>query len=1039
MSTDTTKKGVKRREFLKVLGASSAALGAAACSEETGKLIPYLVSPDQTVPGVSTYYATTCRECSAACGLIAETRDGRVIKLEGNPDHPLNHGAICARGQSALQGLYNPDRFRSPMVKNGASWTAITWDDALNRLAQGIAANRAGAAGAVFLNQHESGSFPRFLDTWLAANGMPPHLSVDFEADEAALEANRRTYGVAWPSLSFKDAKLIISFGADFLDNWGACVPQQLDFADARAKLDGAPRFVYVGPRRSLTGLNADEWIACKPGGELAIANALAGKGSVQQAATDSGADAAALQRLVAELGAAKPVLALSGVTGDNALDVALAVAAINQANGAVGVTIKPAQPITSFDGIARADQVLAAVERMRAGQVGIAFVRGTNPAYALPKSANFADAFSKVKFKVSFSSFPDETTEMCDLVIPDLHSLESWGDAEPVRGTISLQQPAMDPVYATLSKTLPPGLGTADVLLQLAKKDAANAGKFPAADYRSWLIASFPGGAQGLAAALPKGIAAGTIPARTIAAAPAAAPKPSNMPASQGDFFLITYQTPLFGDGRGANKPWLQELPDPVTKICWSTWVELHPETAQRLGVERGDILEVKTALGTIKAPAFPYLGVHKDAIAIPIGQGHVATAQIAAFDPMHHNISQIQWGYGRYARNLGAKVLDLLPVSIDAAGGMVLTATKANISKTGDQEILPSNEGSARQHGRGIAQAINAADLNRPGAGEATETIPGKPNTEFLPGLRSPVAADAQGDLGAPTAADKGNQKGLYSPDDPRGMTKRRWAMTIDLARCTGCSACVTACYAENNIPTVGAYWQKATFWADQKPGFNIARGREMNWIRLERYFEGNPDGKFGQDFETRFVPMLCQHCGNAPCEPVCPVYATYHSPDGLNVQVYNRCVGTRYCSNNCPYKVRYFNWFGYGEMDRKQYAFPEPLNWQLNPDVTVRGKGVMEKCSFCVQRIREAENRAAAEHREVRADEFTTACAQACPSRAITFGDVADPNWSVTQLAHDRRAYHVFEELNTYTAVVYLKKVNHPATGATVPAAN
>ena len=228
----------------------------------------------------------------------------------------------------------------------------------------------------------------------------------------------------------------------------------------------------------------------------------------------------------------------------------------------------------------------------------------------------------------------------------------------------------------------------------------------------------------------------------------------------------------------------------------------------------------------------------------------------------------------------------------------------------------------------------------------------------------------------------------------------------------------------------------WQAMSLLPDRTgPGANILRSREMTWIRLERYFEGaeHADGHFDPQFDTRFVPMLCQHCGNAPCEPVCPVYATYHAPDGLNVQVYNRCVGTRYCSNNCPYKVRYYNWFGFGEPDRRQYAFPEPLNWQLNPDVTVRGKGVMEKCTFCVQRIREAENRARLEGREVRADEFTTACAQACPSRAITFGDAADATWSVAQLAVDRRAYHVFEELNTYTAVVYLKKVNHPPAAA------
>jgi Fe-S-cluster-containing dehydrogenase component len=1036
MTQDTSKPGVKRRDFLKVLGASSAVLASAGCSEETGKLIPYLVSPDQTVPGVSTYYASTCRECSAACGIISETRDGRAIKLEGNPEHPLNRGAICARGQSALQGLYNPDRFRTPMVREGGTWKATTWEDAITRLGQAVG-NASANGGAVFLNQHESGSFPRFLDSWLAGFGMPPHLSVDFEADRAAMEANRRTYGVAWPSLSFKDAKLIVSFGADFLDGWGASVPQQLDFADARASLGTAPRVVYIGPRRSLTGLNADQWIACRPGSELAIANALAGKGSVAQAATESGVDAATLQSLASELAASKPALVLSGVTGDNALDVALAVAAINQTSGAVGTTLKPAAPLTAFEGVARLDQVLAAVERMRAGHVGIAFVRGTNPAYALPKAARFAEAFAKVPVKVSFSSYPDETTELCDLVIPDLHSLEQWGDAEPIRGTIGVQQPAMDPVFSTIKGS------TGDLLIAVAKKNAASASKFPANDYRSWLIANFPGGATGLAAALPKGIASGTIAARPTIAAGVAGPKAPAMATAQGDFFLVTYPSPLLGDGRGANKPWLQELPDPVTKICWSSWVEIHPETAQRLGVDRGDILEVKTAYGTVRAPAFPYLGIHKDAIAIPFGQGHASSAKMALFDPKAHANGQVQWGYGRYARDIGANALDLLPLGTHAGGGLVWTATKATVSKTGDSRILPSNEGSARQHGRGVAQAIDAADLAKPGAGEeqrpAEEALPGDASHAFLPGLRSPVAADAQGELGAPTAADQGILKGLYDPNDIRGMTRRRWAMTIDLARCTGCSACVTACYAENNIPTVGAYWQNATIWADARPGFNIERGREMNWIRLERYFEGNLDGRFGDEFETRFIPMLCQQCGNAPCEPVCPVYATYHAPDGLNVQVYNRCVGTRYCSNNCPYKVRYFNWFGYGEVDRKQYAFPEPLNWQLNPDVTVRGKGVMEKCSFCVQRIREAENRAAAEHRDLQPDEFTSACAQACPSRAITFGDAADPNWSVAQLAHDRRAYHVFEELNTYTAVVYLKKVNHPAAGAPAPAAH
>ena len=1020
--SDTPKPAVKRREFLKVLGAGSAAAGAVACSEPTGKLIPYLVSPDQTVPGVSTYYATLCRECSAACGVIAETRDGRVIKLEGNPEHPLNRGALCARGQAAVQGLYNPDRFRTPMIKAGGAWRAATWDEAIALLAQRLGEARSGgrAAGAVFLNQHESGSFPAFLDQWLAAHGMPRHLSVDFEADHAAMDAHRRAYGVSWPRWNFAAARLIVSFGADFLDGWGATVPHQLDFADARAKIAGAPRFIYIGARRSLTGLNADQWIACRPGTELAIAQLLQGRGDVAAVAEASGVQAATLEQLVTEYRAAQPALVMASGRGENGLDLATTAAALNQARGADGVA--------SFEGISREGEVLAAVERMRGGQVGVAFVRGTNPAYALPASTNFADAFGRVAFKVSFSAFPDETTELCDLVLPDLHALESWGDAEPVRGTVALQQPAMDPVFTGTRST-------ADVLIAVAKADAAIAGRYPQADYRTWLLARLPGSGnpQTLATNLARGVVAGSIAARP-ATSSTASTVTSPPAATTGDFFLMTYHSPVLGDGRGANKPWLQELPDPVTKVLWSSWVELHPETAERLGVERGDILEVTTDAGSVRAPALPYLGIRPDTIAMATGQGHRSAAGTGWFDGKD---TSIQWGYGRYARAVGVNAHDLLSPRVNTGGALIGTS-RCSIAKTGDHEQVVTTEGSARQHNRGIAQAIAVGDIGRPADAAGHGTIPGAASHEFLPGLRSPVAADAQGELGSPTAEDRGILMGMYDPDHPTDMASRRWAMTIDLARCTGCSACVTACYAENNIPTVGAPWQNGVVYAAKRPGFNVTRGREMNWIRLERYYEGADDGHFTEDFEARFVPMLCQHCGNAPCEPVCPVYATYHAPDGLNVQVYNRCVGTRYCSNNCPYKVRYFNWFGYGEPDRVQYAFPEPLNWQLNPDVTVRGKGVMEKCTFCVQRIREAENRATLEHREVAPDEFTVACAAACPSRAITFGDAANAGWSVTRLIEDERAYHVFEELNTYTAVVYLKKVNHPGATATATAA-
>ena len=1006
--------GVKRRDFLKVLGAAGAATSTIGCfQEDVERLIPYLASPDQTVPGVSTYYATTCRECSAGCGVIAETRDGRTIKLEGNPAHPVNRGALCARGQSALQGLYNPDRYREPMIRRNGRLERISWDDAIRTLRERMAALGAGAANAVFINQHETGSFPAFLDQWLAGYNMPAHIAYDGEAQHAVMQANRQSFGVAWPALDFGAARLIVSVGADFLDTWGASVPQQLAFADARAKLANAPRFVYIGPRRSLTGLNADEWIACKPGSEIAVVNALGGRGSLADAATASGVDQAVLQRLVSELAAARPNLVLSGVTTTNAVDVALAVNALNQAAGNVGVTIKPAEALIAFDRSASPNDLRDAVQRMASGAVPLAMFRGVNPVHVLPKSLRVAEALAKVPFKVSFSSYPDETTELCDLVLPDDHPLESWGDAESVRGTMSLQQPTMTRVFNTRA--------TADVLIGVTKGDAATAGRYPMADYRAWLTGRFPGGTAALGPALARGVAAGsaaqtTAAARTSQPAQAAAP----LEGQQGDRYLVVYQSPVLGDGRAGNKPWLQELPDPVSKIAWQSWVEIHPTTAAALGVQNGDHVTVTTAAGTLTAPAYIYLGVRPDVVAVATGRGHT--------------------GYGRYAQHIGVNALDALPVAHDLAGGLALTSVKATVTKAAAHSPLVTTEGSARQHGRGIGQAVLASQIDSP-PGEEAHHFAGDKDHEFLPGLRSPVANDAQGVLGDPNSKDKG----MYDPEHWSGMARRRWAMTVDLARCTGCSACVTACYAENNIPTVGAPWQGRSLrpfhgadgsgW-DTRPGANILKGREMAWLRIERYFEGGEDGS--TDFDTRFVPMLCQHCGNAPCEPVCPVYATYHSPDGLNVQVYNRCVGTRYCSNGCPYKVRYFNWHGYGEPARRQYAFPEPLNWQLNPDVTVRGKGVMEKCTFCVQRIREAENRATLEGRAVQPDEFTTACAQACPSRAITFGDAADENWSVARLAEDRRAYHVFEELNTFTAVVYLKKVSHPAAGAATTAA-
>jgi molybdopterin-containing oxidoreductase family iron-sulfur binding subunit len=439
------------------------------------------------------------------------------------------------------------------------------------------------------------------------------------------------------------------------------------------------------------------------------------------------------------------------------------------------------------------------------------------------------------------------------------------------------------------------------------------------------------------------------------------------------GRVTLIAYPSPVFHDGRSANKPWLQELPDPVTKMTWSSWVEIHPDTAGRLGISEGDILELTSDAGSIKAPAYLYPGLRPDVLAMPTGQGHTA--------------------YGRFAQGTGANVYNLLPAAATGFGG-VAHYVAVTVKNTGEHEYVAKTEGKVRDMGRGLVQGVTLANITAHGA-HAEYPEAAAPVPEYIEGVIH-ERAEAQ---------HKDTERGNYAGEHPR------WAMTIDLAKCTGCSACVSACYAENNIPFVG------------KDG--VRRGREMSWMRIERYYEGGADG---EPLEARFLPMLCQQCGNAPCEPVCPVFAAYHTPDGLNGQIYNRCVGTRYCSNNCPYKVRYFNWFDYQNAADPAFAWPEPMPWMLNPDVTVRSKGVMEKCTFCVQRIRGAQHEARMNNTVVKDGDIVTACQQTCPTGAIVFGDYNDPKSRVSMLGKDQRGYHVLDGLNTKPAITYLMKVRN-----------
>ncbi|HET9440640.1 MAG TPA: 4Fe-4S dicluster domain-containing protein, partial [Longimicrobiales bacterium] len=624
-------------------------------------------------------------------------------------------------------------------------------------------------------------------------------------------------------------------------------------------------------------------------------------------------------------------------------------------------------------------------------------------------------------------------------VLLPDHHFLESWGDYVPRTGVYSLIQPVMTPVFQTKQ--------TADVLLAVAQRARASLPNMAPTYYdylrNRWQRDVLPGAdmAAGTSAAAGLGedpwreaLKLGVVVSTAGAAGATAAQ--SNAPAGgaglgqlrwevptfsgNGDFHLVVYPSYRFYDGRLANRPWLQELPDPVSKFTWSSWVEISPVAAERLGLDTGHMVKVRTSVGeTDELPVFVHPGTRDDVIAVQLGQGHS--------------------GHGRYAQQRGVNPIRLLQAEADAAsGGFVWFQAKAAVEKVGGWK-RPAQAGLVDdQNNREIARVVSVnsardADIKRGFLVAATATAPA---SEVQQGV---TTGHAQG---APQAAETQEEQALgggHGAEDvhpfdarvhelqaaggmvpaeldasPRGYPHTgmhygeytdaapRWGMSVDLDKCIGCSACVTACYAENNIGIVGPQ--------------QVSMGRILHWIRIERYFERDDSGHLKN---TAFVPMMCQHCGNAPCEPVCPVYAAYHTPDGLNAQVYNRCVGTRYCANNCPYKVRVFNWF--------TWEWPEPLNWQLNPDVTVREKGVMEKCTFCVQRIREAQNHARLEDRGVKDGEIVPACAQTCPGNAIVFGNVRDANSLVARVAASGRGYRVLEALNTQSAITYLKRVS------------
>lgn len=957
-----------RRRFLELVGASIALAGLTGCVKDPiEKILPYTKKPVDVTPGTSRYYATSSTHHGYATGLLVESREGRPIKIEGNSLHPASLGGTGVLEQASILDLYDPYRARSVLRDKQIQ----AWENVAQLLA--APRNDAGAGLRIMLEPTASPLMGHLLTRVLERYPRAKITFYDPIDSAAGLDGMALLFGRRLQRhYDVSQASVIVSLGADFMSSMPMHLRHARDFARKRRPAWPNPtmnRLYVVETKMTSTGSLADHHISRRGSDIEQFAAALAAEILMTEGTPESAKTpeiSAALRTffgredrgliipMARDLRRAAPNAVV--MVGDEQPAAVHALGAwMNLALGNTDVCTYSTAPVLVELG-ASGQTFAALVTEMQNGAVDTLVMLGVNPVYSAPGDQAFAQAMGRVPSSIHLGMHFDETSEQANWFVPELHYLESWGDARAYDGTPSIVQPLIRPLFG--------GHSSAEIVALLAGTAVPNIYDLLQEFWRARL------GNRDFAAfwdsSLRRGVIAGSESPKIIAGiVPNAGRAMIEALGSSADSMPNTYEIGFYGDsrvgdGRRASNPWLQELPDPMTKLTWGNAALMSARTANALGVENGDLVEINEMAVIPAVPAVVAPGTFKPGIVLPalVMVGHADAAISVAF------------GYGRksggpIALDVGTNVAPLSIMGRTYRRGMMARRKEGHID-------LALTQTHWKLEGRPIAFSATLDEYEK--------------NPEF-------------------TAESRGRVLSLLPRVDGGDEA---WAMTIDTSICSGCSACVAACQAENNIPVVGR---------DE-----VLRGREMHWLRIDVYHNDHTPRP-----SIVHQPMLCQHCEHAPCEYVCPVNATVHSPDGLNEMVYNRCIGTRFCSNNCPYKVRRFNYFDW--IEERAALNGDIRRLQKNPEVTVRERGVMEKCTFCVQRIRRTEIKARIESRGIRPGEVTPACAAACPTQAIQFGSLAHRDTTMVAWRNEPRSYAVLNELGTVPRVHYLAAVGNP----------